>query len=113
VAVVSTSDENIKSQFQDPSANLLEVFDGAEVKSYLRDDTHGRRVGFIAQNIQAHLSEEIKNVVYQDYSRDQPLLALDYSRLVCVLWCQAKHSQKQLQELTARIQVLEANLSPQ
>jgi hypothetical protein len=110
---VSTSDETIKSDYQDPSADLLAVFNYAKVYSYVRDDLPGRRVGFRAQELQEHLPEEITNLVYMDYSRDQPLLGLDYSRLVCVLWCQAKEQQKLLQELTARIQVLEANLPPQ
>jgi hypothetical protein len=113
VAVVSTSDETIKSDYQDPSADLLKVFDGAEVYSYIRDDMPGRRIGYKAQEIQAHLPEEITNLVYMDYSRDQPLLGIDYSRLSTILWCQAKEQQKQLLELTARIQVLDANLPPQ
>jgi len=112
---VSTSDESIKSEYQDPSSDLLKLFDGAEVYSYVRDDMPGRRVGFKAQEIQENLPEEssISNLVYMDYSRDQPLLAFDYSRLSTVLWCQAKEQQKQLRELTERIKVLEANLPPQ
>ena len=52
VSVVSTSDETIKSQYQDLSADLPKVFDGAEVYSYVRDDMPGqRRVGFKAQEI--------------------------------------------------------------
>ena len=70
----------------------------------------GRRVGFKAQEIQEHLPEEnkISNLVFMDYSRSQPLLALEYSRLVTVLWCQCKEQQKQLQELTARVASLES-----
>jgi hypothetical protein len=113
VSVVSTSDQSIKSEYQDPSADLLKIFDGAEVHSYVRDDMPGRRIGFKAQDLQAHLPKEISNLVYMNYSRDQPLLALDYSRLSTVLWCQAKEQQKQLRELTERIKVLEANLPPQ
>ena len=113
MAVVSTSDQTIKSEYQDPSADLLKIFNGASVYSYIRDDMPGRRAGFKAHEVREHLPEEISNLVYMDYSRSQPLLALDYSRLCTVLWCQAKQSQKQLQELTARIQVLEAILPPQ
>jgi hypothetical protein len=111
VSVVSTSDETIKSEYQDPSADLLRVFDGAEVYSYVRDDMPGqRRVGFKAQEIQEHLPQEnkISNLVFMDYSRSQPLLALEYSRLITVLWCQCKEQQKQLQELTARVASLES-----
>ena len=111
VSVVSTSDESIKSEFQDPSADLLKIFDGAEVYSYVRDDMPGqRRVGFKAQEIQEHLPEEnkISNLVFMDYSRGTPLLALEYSRLVTVLWCQCKEQQKQLAELTARVASLES-----
>jgi hypothetical protein len=107
VSVVSTSDETIKSEYQDPSADLLKVFDGAEVYSYVRDDMPGRRVGFKAQEIQEHLPKDISNLVFMDYSRGTPLLALEYSRLCTVLWCQCKEQQRQLQELTARVASLE------
>ena len=108
VSVVSTSDETIKSEYQDPSADLLKIFDGAEVYSYVRDDMPGqRRVGFKAQEIQEH-TEDISNLVFMDYSRGTPLLALEYSRLCTVLWCQCKEQQKQLAELTARVASLES-----
>ena len=117
VSVVSTSDETIKSEYQDPSADLLKIFDGAEVYSYVRDDMPGRRVGFKAQEIAEHLQhlpeeKKISNLVFMDYSRSQPLLALEYSRLITVLWCQCKEQQKQLAELTARVDALRATAEP-
>ena len=110
-SVVSTSDQSIKSEYQDPSADLLKIFDGAEVHSYVRDDMPGRRVGFKAQDIQANVPKDITNMWFMDYSRDQPLLALDYSRLITVVWAQCKEQQKQLQELTQRIIALETTSS--
>jgi hypothetical protein len=70
-----------------------------------------RRIGFLAQEIQANLPEAISNLVVHDYSRGTPLLALEYSRLCTVLWCQCKQQQKQLQELTQRILALETTSS--
>ena len=66
---------------------MLKVFDGAAVYSYERDDVPGRRVGFKAQEIKANVPDDIANLVYMSYERDQPLLALDYSRIAAtVLW---------------------------
>jgi hypothetical protein len=111
VSLVQTSDASIKSMYQDPSTDLLKIFDGAEVCSYVRDDMPGqRRVGFKAQEIQANVND-IQNLVFMSYERDQPLLALDYSRLITVVWAQCKEQQKQLQELTQRIIALETTSS--
>ena len=107
-ALTQTSDERIKTGYQDPTAALLKVFDGASVYSYERDDMPGRRVGFKAQEIQANVPKDITNLWFMDYSRDQPLLALDYSRIAAtVLWVQCKHQQAQLEALTQRVVALE------
>jgi hypothetical protein len=98
--------------YQDPSTDLLKIFDSAEVYSYVRDDMPGqRRVGFKAQEIQANV-KDITNLVFMSYERDQPLLALDYSRIsATILWTVCKQQQKQLQELTQRIIALETTSS--
>jgi hypothetical protein len=108
VSLVQTSDEAIKTDYQDPTEQLLKIFSGAEVVSYLRDDVPGRRVGFRAQQIAANV-EDVTNLVFMSYERDQPLLALDYSRIAAtVLWAQCKHQQAQIEALTRRIEALEA-----
>jgi hypothetical protein len=99
VSLVQTSDSRIKSDFQDPSEDLQRIFDGASVYSYDRDDVEGRRVGFLAQEIQANVPKEICNLVFMSYERDQPLLAIDYSRLVTVLWATCKNLQKRIEAL--------------
>jgi hypothetical protein len=110
VALTQTSDESIKTAYQDPTEDLLKIFDGASVYSYERDDIPGRRVGFKAQEIQANVPKEISNLVFMSYERDQPLLALDYSRIAAtVLWAQCKAQQTALQELTQRVASLEAS----
>ena len=88
----------------------MKIFDGASVYSYERDDVPRRRVGFKAQEIQANVPKEISNLVFMSYERDQPLLALDYSRIAAtVLWAQCKAQQTALQELTQRVAGLEAS----
>ena len=112
VALTQTSDERIKSDYKDVSEDLLKIFDGAEIYSYVRDDQPNRRVGLVAQEIQANVTDDIQNLVFMSYERDGlPLLALDYSRIAAtVLWTQCKAQQKALLELTQRVETLEANL---
>ena len=46
------------------------------------------------------------------YEQDQPLLALDYSRIAAtVLWAQCKHQQAQLEALTLRRQMPSAGVA--
>jgi hypothetical protein len=40
------------------------------------------------------------------------MLSVSYDRLTCVLWTVVKSQQKTLQELTNRVQTLEANIAP-
>ena len=113
MALTRTSGEAIKSDYADPTEDLLKIFSGAEVVSYLRDDVPGRRVGFRAQEIAANVPDDITNLVFMSYERDQPLLALDYSRIAAtVLWAQCKHQQAQIEALTQRVESLEGKRAP-
>jgi len=104
LSLVQTSDESIKTNIEDASLDdLKEIFDATEVKTYTRTDVPGKRLGFIAQDIQKKKPKDIGNLVFMTYEEDQPLLALDYSRLVTVLWGVCKSQQKQIDELIAKV----------
>jgi hypothetical protein len=104
LSLVQTSDESIKTNIEDASLDdLKEMFDATEVKTYTRTDVPGKRLGFIAQDIQKKKPKDIGNLVFMTYEEDQPLLALDYSRLATVLWGVCKSQQKQIDELIAKV----------
>ena len=79
--------------------DLQAIFDNVEAKTYTRTDIEGNRLGFIAQDVQEKLPPDIGNLVYMNYEQDQPLLALDYSRLVCCLWGVTKRLQQRIDVL--------------
>jgi len=103
----SSSDERIKTSIQDASLEACQqVFDAVQVKTYERTDLAGKRIGFIAQDIEASSPEEFANLHGTrpgGETADAPYLTIDYSRLVCVLWGVVK-------TLTSRIEALEAKL---
>ena len=102
VAVTQTSDRRIKQGIEDASLDDLQaIFDNVEAKTYTRTDIEGNRLGFIAQDVQEKLPPDIGNLVYMNYEQDQPLLALDYSRLVCCLWGVTKRLQQRIEALEA------------
>ena len=104
LSLVQTSDENIKKDIEDASLDdLMGIFEATEVKTYSRTDVEGKRLGFIAQDIQKNKPKDINNLVFMSYQQDQPLLALDYSRLVAVLWGVCKNQQKQIDDLIAKV----------
>jgi hypothetical protein len=104
---LSSSDQRIKNDIRDASLqSCQQVFDAVEVKTYERTDlAPGKRIGFIAQDVQGSLPEEFANLVGTRPSGLGEVLTLDYSRLVCVLWGVVKN-------LQARIEALEANNLP-
>ena len=98
----SLSDTSIKAnQQQVPYDGCKQIFNNVEVKKYTRTDTEQKRVGFIAQDLDAVCKEEFACIVGRK-STDVPaeevidealvdttpeddeegLLTLDYSRLV-------------------------------
>ena len=100
VALTQTSDRRIKQGIEDASLDDLQaIFDNVEAKTYTRTDIEGNRLGFIAQDVQEKLPPDIGNLVYMNYEQDQPLLALDYSRLVCCLWGVTKRLQQRIEAL--------------
>jgi hypothetical protein len=109
----STSDESIKENVQNASVDeCTKIFQSVDVRTYVRNDTPGQRIGFIAQEIQQSIPAEFGNIVGAQYGGNMPLLSLDYSRLVCVLWGACKKQKTQIDDLTARMAVMEAQLFP-
>ncbi len=97
----STSDEAIKEDIQNASVeDCMKIFQSVDAKTYVRKDISGPRRGFIAQDVQSHVPDEFANILGMQYGGDTPLLSLDYSRMVCVLWTVCK-------DLKARVETLE------
>jgi hypothetical protein len=101
----SSSDRALKTDIQDASLEACqEVFDAVEVKTYERTDlAPGKRIGFIAQDIEQSLPAEFANLVGTRPSGETAdageLLTLDYSRLICVLWGVVKNLSSRLEAL--------------
>ena len=90
------------------------IFDAVEVKTYEHNDMGGqKRVGFIAQEIEAVLPENYRHIVGQGtISRDkneegdpieETIKTVDYALLVAVLWGTCKNLEKRVQALEARL----------
>jgi hypothetical protein len=108
----SLSDTRLKrNQAIVPVTDLTSIFNAIEAKEYdlvKGNDVDGtelpteRRVGFIADDVQAALANSgWSNIVGSKSVNDVDYLTLDYSRLICILWGHTK-------ALTARVAVLEA-----
>ena len=102
------SDRAIKDDVQNASLDdCKNIFENVDVKTYVRKDISGTRLGFIAQDIQTHAPPEFANLLGMQYGANEPLLSLDYSRLVCVLWGVVKVQETQIDDLIARVEALE------
>ena len=111
VSLTQTSDKSIKQSIELANLDeLQQIFDRVEVKQYHRIDIPGDRVGFIAQDVQAAISEDSKfqNIVNPIYSDKPPLLGLDYARLTTILWGVCKKKQMMIEDLAARVKLLES-----
>jgi hypothetical protein len=102
VSFLSTSDQSVKSNVQDASIDdCFEAFQNIQPKTYTRTDiVGGTRLGFIAQDVDDAIPEEFLNLIGHQYGGSEPLMQLDYSRLVVLLWGACKR-------LEARIVALE------
>ncbi len=56
----------------------------------------GSRLGFIAQDIKANIPVEFDNMIV---TTSNSLLAVDYTRMVCVLWGVVKKLQERINTL--------------
>lgn len=110
----SASDSRLKDNqtLADPSV-MQAIFDGVEVRTYQRNDMAGqKRVGFIAQEIEAVLPENYRHIVGQGTifrgttesgeSIEETIKTVDYARLVAVLWGVVKGLEKRVGILEAR-----------
>jgi hypothetical protein len=87
------------------------------MKTYKRLDTPEEnrpfRLGVLAQDVQKALPSDgkfdnlIDTFLHGEEDAQQEMLSVRYDRLTCVLWTVVKQQQKQLQELTARVALLE------
>ena len=114
VSFTSTSDASIKEDAETISpTECRAIFDAVEAKRYFRTDIGQRRVGFIAQDVQAAAADPdfaclVGSTLVPgtgDSPASQELLTLDYARLTTVLWGVVK-------ELSARVAELEASQAP-
>ena len=110
----SLSDTRLKlNQAVVPATDLTSIFNAIETTEYdlvKGTDVDGaelpseRRVGFIADDVQAALANSgWSNIVGAKSVNDEIYKTLDYSRLVCVLWGVVKG-------LSARVSILEATV---
>ena len=84
------------------------MLESVEAKTYTRVDTGERRVGFVANDIQANLPENCGNVLGHTMWEEEQILTLSYSRLTPFLWQIARTQQQNIKELEARLAALEA-----
>jgi hypothetical protein len=105
----STSDKRIKNDIQDASLEACQrIFDAVAPKVYERTDLPGKRIGFVAQEVEQSLPAEFANLVGTRPGADgQELLTIDYSRLITIAWAQLKIQQAQIADLTSRLEALE------
>ena len=124
VGYTSTSDSRIKTdQQQVPYDDCQQIFDSVEVTKYIRTDIEQSRVGFIAQDLDAVCSKnEFACIVGRLQSADmpadevdeiaeEPLLSVDYSRVVCILWGVCKNQQLACTNLQGRVAQLEQTIN--
>ena len=81
----------------------MQILTSVDAKVYRRIDmdTAQSRVGFLAQDLQQAMTNadlDVSNIVMQG----QPLLGLDYSRLVSILWSVCKQQEERIQALEAK-----------
>ena len=118
----NNSDARLKdNQAKASLSEMMAIFDAVEVKTYERNDLSGqKRVGFIAQELEACLTGNFAHIVGQGTTQstsaatepvegeipmaEETFKTVDYSRLVTVLWGTCKTLQQ-------RIEVLESRLS--
>ena len=98
---ISSSDESIKENIEDVSTSAaMQMLDAVSSRTYNRTDTTGNRIGFIAQEVQALCPPEWAYVVH---TLEDDLLAIDYSRICCILWAQNKNQEARIKALEATV----------
>ena len=95
--ILSSSDSRIKEDVQPLNQDLcVEIIKSVEPNSYKRTDKANetqRDIGFIAQDIQAKLSDDMPNLVREvDDDTFGSIYAVDYGRLTTLLWGVCKNN---------------------
>ena len=112
-SMCNTSDSRLKDDQQIANLSTMQtIFDSIEAKTYTRNDLGGqKRMGFIAQDIEAAMSghESYKFIVGEgsfqrnEDSEVEAIKTVDYSRMTCVLWGVVKNMQKRIDDLESKL----------
>ena len=72
VSIAQTSDRRVKDDIQDADGTVMQdIFDAVSSKTYTRNDgVAGKRLGFIAQDVQEKLPEDWTNLVFEQGEAD-------------------------------------------
>ena len=102
---VSNSDRKLKDDIQDLNKDVcLNLLENINAKTYTRNDMNNeKRVGFISNEFDEKLNDDMKNIVGSNKDNDgnHDTTTLDYARLTTILWSVC-------QNLNERIKLLEA-----
>lgn len=104
----SFSDARLKDEVQPlPQSHCVDLVKSVEPKSYVRNDIEGsgRRIGFIAQEIQAAATGDLSAIIGEadgDHAADH-YLTVDYPKLTTVLWSVCQNLLKRVEELENRL----------
>jgi len=107
---VTSSDSLLKTNVAPLSVDeCFQMLTNVEAKTYNRIDIPGnKRVGFIANDIKANLPTDCNNILGNAVYQSQGILTMDYSRLTPILWTLTKSQQATIEELSKRVEALEA-----
>ena len=111
---VSNSDISLKSNVSNVSTDeCLRLIERIDPKTYTRNDLNDeKRVGFISNDFEAELSDDMRNIVgsYRSDEGGHLTTTLDYGRLTTVLWAVVKNLNERVKNHEARIEAIEAML---
>ena len=113
VSLTQTSDRNVKDDIQDLIATDAQaVVDAVNAKTFIRTDLKEdaqrvpRRVGFVAQDLEAALPSHWTNLTNQG---KDGIRSVAYDRLVCLLWTVVQSQKTQIDAMGVRLTALENN----
>ena len=116
----SASDAKLKTEVEDMClTDCQTMFDAVMPRTYssIDDPNAKRRLGVLAQDIKQNLLGKWDKLVGSfmhgpEDGEKEEMLSVSYDRLALVLWGVCENQQRQLQELTARVDALCATAEP-